>query len=246
VVILLSGSRGSIKVVAASSPFVLSAPKPGETKAQKALTLLGQTVGFLSTTAKEEPRATLSTRAGTKPPVILGPRNGPVLPDSLTIEWLGSRLARYTIRIAGPKGVVLEKKDVTGARFDYPPDAPPLSPGVRYTVQVLSGSHQAQQAWFEVLDTTRAQGIRQDMKEVEQTLGPSVSPNTLVTLRAGFLANNGLLHDARASITAALAKDPDEPTLHFLLGNLYSKLGLPEQAAESYDEARFLVSGPGN
>ncbi len=244
VVILLSGSRGGVKVRAADSPFVLSAPKPGETKAQKALTLLGQTVGFLSTTAKEEPRATLSTRAGTKPPVILSPRNGPVLPDSLTFEWLGSRLARYTVRIVGPKGVVLEKKDVTGARFDYPPDAPPLSPGVRYTVQVLSGNHPAQQAWLEVLDSTRAQAIRQDMKELEQTLGPTVSPNTLVTLQAGLLASNGLLHDARASLIAALAKDPEEPTLHFLLGNLYSKLGLAEQAAESYDEARFLVTGP--
>jgi Tfp pilus assembly protein PilF len=82
------------------------------------------------------------------------------------------------------------------------------------------------------------------MKELEQTLGPTVSPNTLVTLQAGLLASNGLLHDARASLIAALAKDPEEPTLHFLLGNLYSKLGLAEQAAESYDEARFLVTGP--
>lgn len=246
VVILLSGSRGGTKVAAANSPFLLSAPKPGETKAQKALTLLGQTVGFLSTTAKEEPRATLSTRAGTKPPVILSPRNGPVLPDSLTIEWLGSRLARYTIRVAGPKGVLVERKDLTGAKFDYPSDAPPLTPGVRYTVQVISGNHPPQQAWFEILDSTRAQAIRQDMKELEQTLGPTVSPNTLVTLRAGFLGNNGLLHDARLALIEALTRDPDEPTLHFLLANLYSKLGLPEQAAESYDESRFLVTGPAN
>lgn len=243
VVILLSGGRGSVKVVAAGSPFVVPAPKAEETKGQKALTLLEATVGFLSTTAKEVPRATLTTRAGAKPPVILSPRNGPVLPGSLTFEWVGSRIARYTVRIVSPQGVVLEKKDLAGARFDYPPEAPPLAPGVRYTFQVLSGNLPTQEAWFEVLDATRARAIRRELTELEQAV-PAVSPNTLVTLRTAFLANNGLLHDARATLAAAVARDPDEPTFHLLLGNLYGKVGLPEQAAESHDEAAFLLSGP--
>lgn len=243
-VILLSGGRGSIKVNAAASPFLVPAPQSGESKVQKAMALLDASLGFLSTTAKEEPRATLSTRGGPRPPVILTPRNGPVLPDSLTFEWLGSRFSRYTFRIVGPKGVVLEKRDLTGARFDYPPDAPPLTPGVRYTVQVLSGSHPAQQAWFEVLETSRAETIRRDIKELEQAVGPTISPNTLVTLRTGFLASNGLIHDARLSLIAALTKDPDEPTFHLLLAKLYEKSGLPAQAAEEYDEAGFLMSGP--
>ncbi|MFZ1060078.1 MAG: hypothetical protein WAP47_12900 [Candidatus Rokuibacteriota bacterium] len=243
-VILLSGGRGSVRVTKANSPYVVAAPQPGESKAQKALTLLEASLGFLSTTAKEEPRATLSTRGGPKPPVILTPRNGPVLPDSLTFEWLGSRFSRYTVRIVGPKGVVIEKKDLTGARFAYPAGAPPLSPGVRYTVQVLSGGHPAQEAWFEVVDPARAQAIRQDVKELEQAFGRTVSPNTLVALRAGFLARNGLVHDARLILVTALAKDPDEPTLHLLLGKLYETAGLRDQAAEAFDEARFLMTGP--
>ena len=243
-VILLSGGRGSVKVVAASSPFVVPSRPAGETKVQKALMLLEASVGFLSTTAKEEPRATLSTRGGTKPPVILTPRNGPVLPDSLTFEWLGSRFSRSAIQIAGPQGVVLERKDVTGAKFDYPRDAPPLTPGVRYTFQVTSRNHPPEQAWFEVLDPNRAQVIRRDLIELEQVVGPTVPPNTRVALRAGLLASNGLIHDARLFLIAALTKDPDEPTFHLLLGNLYSKVGLLDQAAEAYDEASFLMRGP--
>lgn len=244
VVILLSGGRGSVKVNKANSPFMVSASPSGESKVQKAITLLEASLGFLSTTAKEEPRAALSTRGGPRPAVILSPRNGPVMPDSVTFEWLGSRFSRYTVRIVGPNGVVLEKKDLTGARFDYPPGAPPLAPGVRYTVHVLAGNHPAQQAWFEVLDSARAQAIRRDLMELEKAVGPAASPNTLVTLRAGFLASNGLLHDARLSLISALTKDPDEPTLHLLLGKLYEKSGLPEQAAEEYGEARFLLRGP--
>ena len=243
-VVLLSGGRGSVKVSKANSPFVVPAPQAGESKVQKAMTLLDASFGFLSGTAKEEPRATLSTRGGPRPPVILSPRNGPVLPDTLTFEWLGSRFHRHTLRIVGPAGVVLEKKDLTGGRFNYPSDAPPLTPGVRYTVQVLSGNHPSQQAWFEVLDPSRAQAIRRDLEDLEQGAGSSVPPNTLVALRVGYLANNGLIHNARLTLIPALSKDPDEPTLHLLLAKLYEKSGLPEQAAEEYDEARFLLSVP--
>ncbi len=242
-VILLSGGRGSVRVTAANSPYVVPPLQAGESKAQKAMSLLESSLRFLSATAKEEPRATLSTRGGPRPPVILSPRNGPVLPDSLTVEWLGSSFARYTVRITGPQGLVLEKKDLTGSRFDYPSDAPPLTPGVRYAVEVIAGSHPPQKAWFEVLEAGRAQAIRRDLKELEM-LAPNVSPNTLVALRAGYLASSGLLHDARLTVIAALSKDPDEPTLHLLLGKLYEKSGLPQQAAEEFDEARFLTAGP--
>jgi hypothetical protein len=244
VVILLSSGRGSVTVSKANSPFVVPAPQAGESKAQKAMTLLEASLGFLSTTAKEEPRATLSTRGGPRPPVILSPRNGPILPDSLAFEWRGSRYSRNTLRIVGPQGVVLEEKDLTGSRFEYPPGAPALTPGVRYTLEVLAGNHPAQRAWFEVVDAARAQVTRQEMQELEQGVGPGVSPKTLVTLRVGYLASKGRVHDARLQLVSALTKDPDEPTFHLLLGKLYEKSGLPEKAAEAYDEARFLLKGP--
>src|SRR3989337_1394593 len=63
-VILLSGGRGSVRLTKANSPFVVAAPQPGESKAQKAMTLLEASLGFLSTAAKEEPRGPASTRAG--------------------------------------------------------------------------------------------------------------------------------------------------------------------------------------
>lgn len=240
-VILLSGGRGSVTVKNASSPFVVPAPDFGESKAQKVLKLLEAAVGFLSTTAKEVALSPpLATRGGSGRLVIVSPRNGPVLPDSLTFEWVGSRFSRYTVRIVGPRGVVLER-EVRGATFQYPPDAPPLAAGTRYTLEVASANRSAQQAWFELLDMTVAEAIRRDVMELEEAAGPTVSPSTLATLRAAFLARNGLLHDARLSVMAALAKDPDEPTLHLLLGRLYSQVGLPEQATESFNEVRFLL-----
>jgi|GEM_PF-457874 len=241
-VVVLSGGRGSVKVQAAGSPYLVPLPRPGESKTQKALGLLESSLNYLSSGTKEPLQAVLSTRGASRPPVILSPRNTAVLPDPLAFEWLGSRFARYAVKVVGPAGPVLERAGVVGARFAYPADAPALAPGVRYTLQVVSGQLPPQEAWFEVVDAGRAQAVRRDLAELEQALGPTPSPSTLAALRAGFLASNGLYHNARLVVTAALAADPDEPTLHLLLANLYGKTGLPDQAAESYDEAQFLMT----
>ncbi len=241
-VILLRGGRGNVKVDAAASPYVVPAAPRGEGKLQKALGLVEATFNYLSSGPKEPPQAILSSRGEPKPPVVLSPRNGPVLPESLTFEWLGSRFERYTIKIVGPAGVVLERGGVRGARFEYPPDAPVLTPGTKYTFQVAASGKPPEEAVFEVLDPARAQAIRRDLAELEQAVGGSAPPNTLAALRAGFLASQGLLHDARLVLLAALKKDPDEPALHQLLAGVYAKVGLPVQAAEEYDEAKFLLA----
>jgi Flp pilus assembly protein TadD len=40
---------------------------------------------------------------------------------------------------------------------------------------------------------------------------------------------------------SALALDPDEPTLHTLLGAIYTKTGLNEEAAMAFREATSLL-----
>ena len=241
-VVLLTGGRGTVQVDAKNSPYAVPAALVDERKMQKARTLLSASLSFLSASTKEAPKALLSTRSAARRPEILTPRNGPVLPDSLVFEWLGSQFSRYTVRILDPSGVVLERKGVVGARFAYPTDAPPLKPGLRYRFQVEALGHPPYAAWFEVVDPTRAARMHEDLEQLEEALGPGVSPNSRAAMRVGALAADGLLHDARLVALTALARDPDEPTLHMLLGNLYLKTGLPELAAESLDEAQFLLS----
>jgi hypothetical protein len=245
-VILLTGGRGTVKVEASNSPFVLAAGAPGDSKLKKVQTLMAGSVGFLAANAGEPPKAVLSVRAGVKPAVILTPRDTAVLPGPLTFEWLGTQFARYTVRVSAPSGVLLEKKGVVGARFEYPAAAPALKSGVRYTLVVEPATGAAQQTSFEVVDATRAAAMRQNLEDLADALGPTVPWNTAVAIRAGTLAREGLLHDARQVVMAALAKDPDEPSLHTLLGQIYEKSGLPEQAAESFDEAQFLLTKGAN
>ncbi len=239
-VVLLSGG-GTVKVAAGNSPYTV-APRADETRSQKARALVQAGLGFLASGQREAPAAALATRGVAKPPVVISPRNTAVLPEPLALEWLGSRFARYTVRVTAPSGVVLERRGVTGGRLEYPPDAPALAPGTRYTVQVTAAGQPAQEAWFEVVDAVRARAVREDLAALQQGLGAGASPSSGAVLRAGFLASAGLLHDARRAVLAALAADPDEPALHQLLGTLYDRGGLAELAADAWDEAQFLLT----
>jgi hypothetical protein len=240
-VVLLSGGRGTVRVEGASGTFTVpggAAPAQG----QKARTLVEASLGFLAGTTRESSQAVLATRSATRPPIIVSPRNGRVLPETLAFEWLGSRFTHYTVRVAGPAGPVIERREVTGARWEYPADAPALAPGVRYTLRVAAPGHAPQEAWFELADAERARAVAGDLAGLEQELGASVSPTSRAVLRAGLLAREGFLHDARRVVVAALVTDPDEPTLHLLLGDLYTRTGLTDLATESFDEAQFLMS----
>ncbi len=107
---------------------------------------------------------------------------------------------------------------------------------------MTSGEQTHQEAWFEILDAERARTIADDLAALTQSFGSGTSRNSVAVVRAGMLASNGLLNDARRVVLDALASDPDEPALHQALGSLYQKSGLGEMAAESFDEAQFLLT----
>lgn len=242
VVVLLGGGRGVIKVDARHSPLVIAAPSAGERRLSKAWTMVANGVRALTTGSGESPTAVISTRSAHREPEILTPRNGPVLPQTLVFEWVGSPVSRYTVRVLGPSDEVMQHKTVVSARFQYPAEAPPLQPGVRYRLQVTALNQRLYETTFELLDASRAQAVLTELREIDAELSAHVSPSTLAVARAAVLAAGGLFHDARSVVIAALSRDPDEPVLHALLGSLYTRTGLPQQAAESYSEADSLLS----
>ena len=239
--VLLSGGRGTMRIEGPNGAFTVPAAAAAG-QGQRARALVEASLGFLAGTTRESSQAVLATRSATRPPIIVSPRNGRVLPEPLAFEWLGSRFSHYTVRLVGPAGPVVDRREVTGARWSYPADAPPLTAGTRYTLQVVAGSQPAQEAWFEVVDAERAREVASDLAGLEQELGPAVSPTSRAVLRAGLLAREGFLHDARRVVVAGLAADRDEPTLHQLLGDIYTRTGLTDLAAESFDEASYLLS----
>lgn len=237
VVVLLSGARGVVRVDAAHSPYPI-APPPSSGKIEKARILVENSITFLSACAKEAPRAVLVTRGTFLRFAILAPRESVVLPGPLVFEWVGDPSASYTLRVVGPGGVVLERNDISGGRFEYPADAPPLVPRVRYALEITGPSAASEVTHFEVLDAGAAATERDGLDQLAAGLGAGASPTSLAVAQAGMLADHGLIYDARRTVLAALVRDPNEPTLHTLLANLYLLSGLLQPASASFNEAR--------
>src|SRR5262245_10896668 len=103
-VVLLSGGRGALLVESGGVPVVILAPDVGVSKIRKAGAFFAASLNYFNSRARELPQTVLGTRDGVRPPLVLAPRNGPILADVVSVEWLGNPLARYTVQIAAPSG----------------------------------------------------------------------------------------------------------------------------------------------
>jgi hypothetical protein len=241
-VIVLSGGRGVVRVAAASPAVLLPAAAPDD-RTDRARALVESSLGFLSKTTKEAPKGLLATRGAVPPPVVLSPRASLVRAEGLTFEWVGTARGRYSVRVVGPSGPVLEQPEMTGTRLVYPEGVPALQPGARYTIEVKSAAaHPVQRAEFEVLDAERARAVARDLADIDGALGAGASPTSVAVLRAGYLAEHRLYHEARDVLLRAIRADAEQSTLYVLLGNVYERTGLAAQAAEAFEEAQWLAT----
>jgi len=97
-----------------------------------------------------------------------------------------------------------------------------------------------QQGPFTILPPAESASIRESPVTLEPATLPGYPKNTVSLMRAGLLFEQELYAEARQELLAAIAADPDEPSLHLLLGHVYERTGLRELAAEGFDEADFL------
>ena len=181
-----------------------------------------------------------------QPPVILAPRDSRVLPGALNFEWSGSDRLKYRVRLLGPQGTVMwEQADLDRKPLAYPASAPALSPGVRYTWELETREHGVQRASFDVAQPADAARVKDALASLTPASAKGYPPATLSLMRAGLLFQETLYADARRELVTAIAADPEEPTLHLLLGHVYDRTGLKGLAANEFDEAEALT-GPKN
>jgi predicted Zn-dependent protease len=178
-----------------------------------------------------------------QPPVILAPRDSRVLPGGLNFEWTGSDRLKYRVRLLGPQGNLLwEQPELDRKPLAYPAGAPALTPGVRYTWELDTKEHGVQRASFDVAQPADAARVKEALASLTPATAKGYPPATLSLMRAGLLFQETLYADARRELVTAIATDPEEPTLHLLLGHVYDRIGLKGLAANEFDEAEALTA----
>jgi hypothetical protein len=239
--LVFTGGRGAQAVSTANSPFTVQLPAAAGA-GDKAKALAGSVTDFLAGKQKDLAYLPLSVRAVRPPRVVqLEPRDTKLLPGPVTFEWSGSETLRYKVRVSGPQGTLWEQANLPRKPVTYPASSPALEPGVRYVWQLeTEGQRMVQQVEFQILAADDAKRVRDALGILTPDSLSGYPPSSVALMRAGYVIRDGLYAEARHELMAALAKDPDEPTLHMLLGQVYEQVGLGELAQREFIEARDL------
>ena len=238
--LVFTGGRGAQAVSAANSPFTVQVPAAAGA-GDKAKALAGSVTDFLAGKQKDLAYLPLSVRAVRPPRVVqLQPRETKLLPGVVTFEWSGSETLRYKIRVLGPQGTLWEQSNLPRKPIAYPASSPALEPGVRYSWQLETEGQPMQQVEFQILAADDAKRVRESLDILTPDSLSGYPPSSVALMRAGYVIRDGLYAEARRELMTALAKDPDEPTLHMLLGQVYEQVGLGELAQREFIEARDL------
>jgi hypothetical protein len=245
-VLVFTGGRGTQIVTQSNSPFTVQA-QAGDGVSDRARSIMGNVTNFLLGQQREKTYQSLSVRSvRAQPPVILAPRESRVLPGGLNFEWSGSDRLKYRVRLLGPQGNLLwEQAELDRRPLAYPAGAPALTPGARYTWELETKEHGVQRASFDVAQAADAARVKEGLASLTPATAKGYPPATLSLMRAGLLFQETLYADARRELVTAIATDPEEPTLHLMLGHVYDRIGLKGLAANEFDEAEALT-GPKN
>jgi hypothetical protein len=239
-VLVFTGGRGTGIVTQSNSPFTVAAQADAGATDRVRSVISGVT-NFLLGQQRERTFQSLSVRSvRPQPPAILGPRQTRVVGDRVVFEWLGPERLRYTVRLVGAQGVVWQIEEVERKALPYPSSAPALAAGGRYVWELETREHGVQAAQFEVASAADTKAVADALAVLTPASARGYTPATLSLMRAGLLFQERFYADARRELEAGIAASPEEPTLHLLLGHVYDRIGLKQQAANAFDEAEAL------
>jgi hypothetical protein len=232
-VLVFVATQRSAVVTPANSPYVAALPpQPGLGERMKAA------VSFLQSTPQG--RSPLRVRSSRPPLLLLAPRETLVAAEDVRLEWIGPDAARYTVRLLSSDGrVLLEKKDVGARTLVLSPDDVRLVPG-RYRWELESRGHGIQRAAFDVATPEMVAQARAAASAVDAARYPEI---TATLLKAAALMAERFHADARRELLRGIAASPEEPTLHVVLADVYSKTGLESLAAGEQERADALSVG---
>ncbi|MBI4537748.1 MAG: DUF928 domain-containing protein [candidate division NC10 bacterium] len=234
-VILFTEGMKTVTIGEKNSPFNV---KPPEAKGGSSGVGVTQVASLLLGKKKPPTYIPLAVRGGKHPPTLIAPRDTKLMTDSPTFKWMGMEMQAGTLRLYGPAGQIWVAENIARTQIKYPSTEPRLNPGVEYSWSIEKAGFPAEKARFTVLSPSEARTVQEQVKSLEATA--ELPDTTLAILKASLLISHGLFYEAREVLVAAETKDPDEPTVHLLLGETYEKTGLKNLALEEYAEAQFL------
>ena len=234
-VLLFTDGSGTVAVDEKNPSFEI---KAGQSKGSAAGSKVREVAGLLLGKKKPPTYVALSVRGKPQPPTLLSPRNTKLSNDAPTFQWMGMDQQPGSVKVFGPQGVIWSADNINLTKIVYPASAPRLQPDVEYSWAIEKKGFAVGRVPFKLLRPADADDVKNRLAELSSV--SAASRTTLAVLKANLLMSKELFYDAREVLSEAIGADADEPTLHFVLAELYDKTGLKNLAGEEYNEAEFL------
>lgn len=235
-VVLFTDGMKTVTVNEKNSPYEI---RPPAGKGSPASAKVSEVANLLLGKKRPPTYVPLAVRGKGQAATLLTPRNTKLMTDAPTLQWMGMDRQPGTVRVYGPEGLLWSAEDIALTQIKYPASAPRLKPGVEYSWTIEKKGFSLEKVRFSLLTPQEIQAVEEKTAAVNAAAG--LSKTTLAIVKANFFVSQDLFYDARETLTEAVNADPDEPTLHFLLGELYEKSGLKNLALDEYGEAEFLA-----
>jgi hypothetical protein len=232
--ILFTDGSNVVKIEEKNSPFEV---KPMAKTAQ-AGGKLKEAVNLLVGKKNTPNLVALAVRGKSRGPTLLTPRETKLTTTMINFQWVGMEGQPSSIKVFGPEGVIWSAENIALTHAAYPSSAPVLRPGVSYSWSVERRGAPPEKTAFRIVSAEEARGVQEQLTALSASA--NLSKTTSAILKGSFLISRELFYDAREILLEAAKADPDEPTLHFLLGEVYEKTGLKSLAQEEYSEAQLL------
>lgn len=187
-------------------------------------------------------------------PLLLSPRHTVITDTRPTFSWqpvVGASGYRLTVNPLGGSGETWSI-ETTAASLPYPADAPPLAPGSRnsVTLMTLDNDRVADKSLLQVLDA----GSQAELVKAEAEIRALPLDEAAQTYLLAQLYRQWELQDAAIVQLEQLINSPPlvgqgpgmESTLRQQLGDLYFEIGLYAQAEEHYQAALTATQNSGD
>ncbi len=147
--------------------------------------------------------------------------------------------AALRIKLYDDRAVRWQRDVGTARSIEYPADADPLKPGITYSWTIETTDPltfpplRSQAAFFEIIEPAEAAALETSLASIDRKTLPSESAYHVV--RASLYFNHKLMDEAIAETRSALELEPDNASLHAILGRLYAETGRTFEAMSEYD-----------
>lgn len=232
--VLFTDGSNTVKVDDKNSPYeVKRAAKSGQAAGK-----LKETANLLVGKSSAPNFVALAVRGKLRGPTLLSPRDGKLLTATPTFQWMGMESEPSTVKVHGPQGVIWSAENLATTQIAYPSSAPALKPGESYSWSVERRGAAVEKTSFRLGSFDDNRTLQEQLAAIDANT--ALPKTTAAILKGNLLVARAYFYDAREILLSAAKADPDEPTLHFLLGEVYDKTGLRNLAQEEFSEAQLL------